>query len=936
MSELLPEERRRLLEGLSRLVHGENDIGRRLVTFLPLPAHRLALRPENILVRGTRGAGKTALFQVLEHLRTSARIREFFDDDRLPDALWLDGFSDRMHHPHVSVVDRFGEAKTERALRAFWMGQLLRRLDAELPEYGLELPAVLRTDPGSLEPDAWMGAAEGHLSAMAAALDQAERALEQRGQTIFVAYDNLDRLGMFDRSARHRSTGALLSLWLSLSSRYRRMRAKIFLRADLLESAEALFPDASKLRTIDLEWDVAALFRAAVRHMANAADALRAWLLEVPGLTLSEWREYGWMPGDLDDDVQRALVARLAGRTQGAGPTKTHTLRWILNRLQDGQGKIVPRALLGLIGYAALEAEQHGSKLRGARLLASRDLEKGLAKIAKLRLMEMREDWPVVRRVDNLVLETLPLERPQAEALLGKPAPSDLGDGEMGLLLGGGVVLDELIRLGIMSERTDGKLDMPDLYRVPQGIRRQTPVAVEEPTSADMHHRQAEALAEQADRTDGAEADALYSQAIEQLQAALREAPQFEAARVEWAAELAVWSENKAGVEARRMLDEALQRLDEVLSKSRDHFWARYWKASALLRKANRLRATAAADIRAEALRILEALGPASTNSPAAMLHGNVLEGMGVDLPGVQSLPWFDLAESRYRSMAGDDSNSTLGFELWSSLLLLRSRRQTGAQAEGSVKQSIMMLRAGLRSSPASANLFVRWGDILCYQSDRAERSAARVLLMQAEEKYRVALQLAPKNRSIYLALGYLGSRQWTLHPESTDDRQGIMEDRGEHFQMALRINANTHAAPAGVGDLLLLQGERRQDPRMAERLLDQAREQYQMALAIEPDSVPANEGMGHLHIELARRSEQPAPLYEAARRFLREADDFQPGAGAYGMARIAALQGQEDVCKEELRRARDYGQFPPRCRLETDPAFAALRDRPWFQAIQY
>src|SRR5690606_4468115 len=122
--------------------------------------------------------------------------------------------------------------------------------------------------PGELR--AWVEAAKDHLGGLTHFLDEVDRTLTQKQQTVFVTYDHLDRIGLYALDVRERYTGTLLALWLSLSNRYRRLRTKIFIREDLFEAAQRAFADASKLkpRSISLDWDTETLYRLLIRHMA--------------------------------------------------------------------------------------------------------------------------------------------------------------------------------------------------------------------------------------------------------------------------------------------------------------------------------------------------------------------------------------------------------------------------------------------------------------------------------------------------------------------------------------------------------------------------------------------------------------------------------------------------------------------------------------------
>ena len=434
----------------------------------------MALRPEVVIVRGGRGAGKSALFKLLGELRTSDRIRAYFDDVRIPDATWIEAFAQSVHHPTELVLDDFAKNQDESSLRAFWMAHLLLRITDEHPLVAPPADLKAMWVDHLNEPSRWVPLAEARLGAIASALDSMERELARRGQMMFATYDHLDRIGTFAPLIRRRYVASLLALWLSLSNRYQKLRAKIFLREDLLDAGELGFPDASKLRprSVSLDWDVESLYRAAIRHMAEASPMLLAWLKGTKHGFFLEDKPIGWMPGPMPEEVQKAFADRLAGEVMGAGARKGYTYRWIPNHLQDAQTRVVPRSVLVLLGQAAGGALK--SPLRtGNRLITPQDLMGALIETSLARVAEIREEYKLVSRLEHLKGQRLLLQPDDVIKRVALPAEGE----PRGLSTDGRAVFDELVRLGVLAIRADGRVDVPDIYRFGFGILRKGGVA---------------------------------------------------------------------------------------------------------------------------------------------------------------------------------------------------------------------------------------------------------------------------------------------------------------------------------------------------------------------------------------------------------------------------------------------------------------------------
>jgi hypothetical protein len=321
------------------------------------------------------------------------------------------------------------------------------------------------------DPAGIAAAGKEDLAPLSGWLDGIER---NRATPVVVTYDALDRIGS-ESGVRGRMAESLLAMWLSLADRYRRIRPKIFVREDLFQASLSAFPDASKLeaRSVSIEWRVEDLYRVLIKHMANTSDDLKRWVeSSTRGIPLTNMDGLGWMPPsalpESGKESQKAFVDHLAGELMGSGTKKGLTYRWIPNRLQDSHAHAVPRSVLSLVRNAANFALGRGPEAQSLRLLTPTELQGALEQTSKRRANELREEFPVVERLENLRGSVVMLTRQRAVAALSRPAQihdEHGSDGEQ--------VLRTLIELGVMSERPDGRIDVPDIYRYGFGILRQ-------------------------------------------------------------------------------------------------------------------------------------------------------------------------------------------------------------------------------------------------------------------------------------------------------------------------------------------------------------------------------------------------------------------------------------------------------------------------------
>ncbi|HET9622833.1 MAG TPA: hypothetical protein VFP84_15775 [Kofleriaceae bacterium] len=465
------DTRRKLLNDLATLSSDDDDaIKQSPKWFLPLDAHARALRLETLVVRGGRGAGKSALFHFLGHVqRDPELVRSLGDINRLTSSTkWLEGFGSLSPHPQLHVVGTFDKTATDDQRRFFWFAWLCVRLATTTK---LGLPENLRRSMlDGRDPVQLADVAGRDLAALSAWMDNVEQELTD---PIIITYDSLDRIGSTS-ATRQRMTGSLLAMWLSLADRYRRIRPKIFVREDLFQASLSTFPDASKLdaRSVSLEWRVEDLYRVLIKHMANTSDGLKDWIKgSSRGIPLTDGKALGWMPPnglpETGPASQKAFVDHLAGELMGNSAKKGLTYHWIPNRLQDAHARAVPRSFISLVRNAATFALSRGPEAQSLRLLTPTELQGALENTSKLRANELKEEFPVVARLEALRGKTVMLPRKIVIDALSQPTATEDEHGQDGER-----ALHTLIELGAMSEREDGRIDVPDIYRYGFGILR--------------------------------------------------------------------------------------------------------------------------------------------------------------------------------------------------------------------------------------------------------------------------------------------------------------------------------------------------------------------------------------------------------------------------------------------------------------------------------
>jgi len=463
--------------------HESDDETLFLKNFLPVPDYRWALEPDTLLILGGRGVGKTELFRLLALETGRATLVKNLEIRALPSldkTTWIAAFGRIRKKEKTFPTPETVEAGMQKAStidwRAFWIGLMLgimlRRSSGALntewaSEISLETREALQNKLPLLSE--WLPLVRQEIEKINYALDLLDEKLLEADEWVFVTYDELDRLvsSYNELSAPIRE---LLGFWLDKWRRWDRIRPKIFLRTDLFREDFLGFPDASKLRAhqINLEWKPLWLYQLLFKRLANSGSEMTNYLCIVPGLVIDSNTALGVMIAS-EESLFKSIIEKIIGKFMGANARKGYTYSWIPNHLQDAGGRIAPRSFLKLFSLAAnrrLERfNENQQSLSGTTLLQPSDLQGALMDTSEDRIRELaQEEYPWLEALKTS-LTGLEVPTPKSKFLevltdtqwsekIGKRPPA----------LKPEEVLQYLLKLGIIESRSDGRINMPEIY----------------------------------------------------------------------------------------------------------------------------------------------------------------------------------------------------------------------------------------------------------------------------------------------------------------------------------------------------------------------------------------------------------------------------------------------------------------------------------------
>ncbi|MCM2392604.1 hypothetical protein [Streptomyces albipurpureus] len=448
--------------------------------------HRAALYADSTVVRGKAGQGKSFWARALADPQLRVIAAREYRMPRLERTETVTAFGEGPDSSQPSAGELRALAGWGVQPTALWSAVVLTALGvpdlAALPTWTERVDWLVR-NPGATD----------------RCLAEFETAARSADTTRLVVFDALDQLHP-DRSLAEHLASGILNVALALSRGTSRLRAKVFIRPDMLEGAligvsraERAFLISSN-RSADLSWGRAdylgrtgrtelygLLFHLLGNYDSSEAAAFRAawptWKQGESGRFLA--------PDELSGDANRQeeVFTTLVGRYMGISARQGFTYNYLACYLQDALGTVTPRPFLTALA-TALESTDRDHPGHD-RPLHHNSLRHGVC--CGARAIELHQAQPWVRlAVEPLAGQQLPLWEEDIFDLWQRAALSDRlqeitqrsatdsGRARTGPRYPANypLLLEELVGAGVLSRRTSGQVDMPDVYRIPYGLGR--------------------------------------------------------------------------------------------------------------------------------------------------------------------------------------------------------------------------------------------------------------------------------------------------------------------------------------------------------------------------------------------------------------------------------------------------------------------------------
>ncbi|MCB1506935.1 MAG: hypothetical protein KDJ47_18360 [Hyphomicrobiaceae bacterium] len=434
--------------------------------------HAAALAPNTPIVLGARGSGKSFWASVLGRRETRDAAATAYPRLALDKTTARFGYTGEVGGPDGISREQLDQAVAADAgfedAKAFWWATVLS--------------AAARDDGNATaKPKDFLKQARDWEEREALLISHEER-LRKANTVLLIIYDALDALAR-TWPRRRLLTEALLEVVWALRA-YRALRPKLFIRPDQIGDDQLRFIELPKLRTgaVRLTWSVTDLYglffaRIALAPGQDSRSSFESGLANL-GLRSADRAAVltrSWSLAANPDD-QRRVMHLLAGPYMGKGShgyKKGNTYNWPFAHLADAYNEVTPRSFLGLMTAAATYGAPPVD-----RAITPEGIRHGVRAASKTRVDQLHQEFPWIKGVlaplDGLLLP-LPEEEVYSvwrsagtvEALVDDaqrygylpPFPADDISGPEYLFAA-------MESIGVMFRRRDGRLDMPDLFRV--------------------------------------------------------------------------------------------------------------------------------------------------------------------------------------------------------------------------------------------------------------------------------------------------------------------------------------------------------------------------------------------------------------------------------------------------------------------------------------
>lgn len=444
------------------------------------------LQPKVWLILGAKGTGKSALFEYFTKYEKTARVQagSALDDVVIAtgtgfgDLTEIDtndlqelkagerGYDhDRLWRLYIAIKAGLALDESFRIPR----GALLDLMEAVGKRKDYRVGSLLRQlwvlAIGSAPHDISISLGQGSFELkkgkrdldVVTILEDVQAALQEKGKELWLLFDKIDEIWPADRDERKKALEGLLTAAMYVRRAFPEIQPIIFLRTDLWAELDFTNKDHLTDKRIELNWNV--------NHLSNLL--VKRALQPVPVRRYVEQSRWGGEIVDIDScsaEERLDVLKTILPSTAYPGEREAAIMDWLVERVRDGRGTVLPRDAIVLSNYAAEFQRELGSV--GSPSLISREaIRSAFTKASEVRCESYLAEFPDLKNHFSRFSGQTKADFSRAELL-------KLMDG---LSPDGNDLLERLFEIGVIRPDTGRVLtansyEIPRLYRAGLGL----------------------------------------------------------------------------------------------------------------------------------------------------------------------------------------------------------------------------------------------------------------------------------------------------------------------------------------------------------------------------------------------------------------------------------------------------------------------------------
>ena len=295
----------------------------------------------------------------------------------------------------------------------------------------------------------------------------------------------------------------------------------------------------------------------------------------------------------------------------------------------------------------------------------------------------------------------------------------------------------------------------------------------------------------------------------------------------------------------------------------------------------------------------------------------------------------FKTARQCWKDIISLDPHNWSVFYSWGLDFAVDAEGKNRQEADKLLRMACEKFEKALAIHPDTYVILNDWGHALADLAFKKELQEADKLFDEAYEKFDAAVAINPDTPGAFCNWGCVLELQ--ARTKSEDKANLLYEKAGEKYEKALNIDPDIRMALYNLGSVFANLA-RSKNADEADELYKKVCEQCEKILTIKPDDVDslcnlaltlldrAKINTGHRHEEL---------LNQARDKFL-DAEELEKGVGAYNLACLYAIRGDDSECEKWLKVGEGTNKLFTREYAMNDEDFINVCDKEWFRNIRW